>query len=39
MLKFNLFQLKNITFNQNILFPNAALDLINHSGFQFEFLQ
>ena len=30
MLKFNHFQLKNITSNQNILFPNAALDLIGH---------
>ena len=39
VLKFNHFQLKNITSNQNILFPNAALDLINHSGFQFEFLR
>ena len=33
VLKFNHFELKNITFNQNILFSNAVLDLVNHSGF------
>ena len=27
VLKFNHFELKNITFNQNILFSNAVLDL------------
>jgi len=33
VLNFNHFQLKNTTFNQNILFSNAVLDLLNHSGF------
>ena len=33
VLKFNHFELKKITFNQNILFSNAVLYLLNHSGF------
>ena len=33
VLNFNHFELKNITFNQKILFSNAVLDLLNHSGF------
>ena len=33
VLKFNHFELKNITFNHNILFSHAVLDLLNHSGF------
>ena len=33
MLNFNYFELRNITFNQKILFSNAVVDLLNHSGF------
>ena len=33
VLNFDYFGLKNITFHQKILFSNAVVDLLNHSGF------